>query len=160
MDLAQKSVVECAVEVLAGRNGKVIDFGCGNGVLLRKIRELNSRIVPYGIEVDEKRLSNIVQVLPQFEENFVVGNMFNNEKIWQNGKYELAILMPGRLLEADPETVTKFKERLKIYCNNILIYAYGDWLEKYGDLKGLAEESGFNLIDRNNALVGIVTFNI
>lgn len=148
LDLAHQPIVECAVKALSDKGGKVIDFGSGNGVLLQKIYSLNPNIIPYGIEIDPQRVEHTKDVLPDFASNFSVGSMFEDAGIWaKDKKYALAILMPGRLLEVEPNLAVQFKEKLKKHCNKVLVYAYGDWLEKYGGLKKLSEKAGFIIKD-------------
>jgi Methionine biosynthesis protein MetW len=152
MDKAHQSIIEQAIAVLPNTSSTVIDLGCGNGALLKKIYEKNpTHIIPYGIEQEASRLENISLLLPQFVGNFWVGDIFASEELWaQNRRYSLALLMPGRLLEVSPETAANLKKRLQQQCDRILIYAYGDWLTRYGSLAGLAKEAGLELLNTKN----------
>ncbi len=151
MDKAHQPIIEQAITVLPNTSSTVIDLGCGNGALLKKIYEKNPNIIPYGIEQEASRLENIPLLLPQFVDNFWVGDIFASEELWaQNRRYFLALLMPGRLLEVPPKTAANLKKRLQQQCDRLLIYAYGDWLTRYGSLAGLAKEAGLELLNGKN----------
>src|SRR4029453_8309413 len=79
-------------------------------------------------------------------EHFVTGDVFESEEIWVDGRrYALALLMPGRLLEAGPERAARLRTRLRTACDRVLVYAYGDWLMRHGGLRGLAAAAGIRL---------------
>jgi SAM-dependent methyltransferase len=147
MDRAHEPVVDLARATVRGRGGNVLDLGCGNGALLRKILQANPRIVPFGIDVERSRVAHAQELLPDFRANFVVGDLFESEELWADGRrYALALLMPGRFLEADAERAKWLREKLEAQCDQLLIYAYGDWLTRFGDLRGLAREAGLKLV--------------
>ncbi len=62
---------------LIDHDGKVIDLGCGNGLLLRHIvTKSRYKLVPYGIDFLEESIKQAkTMVLPQYADNFVVGNI-------------------------------------------------------------------------------------
>src|SRR5262249_4817130 len=147
MDRAHKPIVELATATLDGKGGNILDLGCGNGALLRKIHEANPEIVPIGIELDPTRLEHARALHPQFADHFTLGDMFESDALWPSSRrYALAILMPGRLLEAGPERAARLKSRLREHCDHLLVYAYGDWRTRYRDLQGLASEAGGSLL--------------
>lgn len=151
MDKTHRPIVELAA-ALAGRFGNVLDLGCGNGILLDKVRQANPDIVPFGLELEAGRVEHARQLYPDYAGNFCQGNMFDSEWPWLDGRrYTLALLMPGRLLEADPDRAAWLKTRLKQRCDHLLIYAYGDWLTRYGGLPGLAGQVGLKLLEADPA---------
>ena len=148
MDSSHEPILKTANSVLAETSGMVLDLGCGNGVLLKKLLDASPSIVPFGIDVEAGRIAHARELLPRFADNFVVGNLFDMKLAWPEGRrYALALLMPGRLLEVDPAQAAGLRVRLKDQCDRILIYAYGDWLTRYRNLKGLAAEAGLKLTD-------------
>ena len=147
LDKSHQPIIDLALATLSEKGGNIIDFGCGNGALLKKIQTANDKVVPYGIDNEASRISHAQIILPKFKDNFFCGDMFTEQLIWPKDTfYSLAILMPGRLLEVEQSQVMAFKEKIQQYCDQILIYAYGDWLTRYGNLSGLAQEVGMESI--------------
>ncbi|MGI8554243.1 MAG: class I SAM-dependent methyltransferase, partial [Dehalococcoidia bacterium] len=147
MQRAHQPIVALAATVLSGPATSVLDLGCGNGALLKKIVEGNNAAVPYGIDLDSAKIGHARDLHPEFLDNFVVGDMFADGTLWSpERRYTLALLMPGRLLEAPPEQASDLVDRLRRQCEDILVYAYGDWLERYKDLEGLARTANLRLL--------------
>lgn len=130
----------------------VLDLGCGNGALLKKLLEAKRSFVPFGIDSQADRIAHARELLPAFAENFAAGDLFDAQWAWPEGRrYALALLMPGRLLEVAPARAAALRARLKDRCDRILIYAYGDWLTRHGNLAGLAAAAGLTLLDGEEA---------
>ena len=143
MGAAHAPVVGAVVAALAGTGGDVLDLGCGNGALLQRIEAATPGVVPYGIDVDASRIEHARLVLPAHADNFVAGDLVDDDVIWPDDRrYALAVLMPGRLLEAGPERSAALRQRLRDRCRQVLVYAYDDWLERPGGLPGLAARPG------------------
>jgi len=151
MDSAHRPILDLAFATLPTMGGTVIDLGCGNGALLQKLcNAANGALIPYGIELEGDRFAHIATLLPQFGENFVCGSLFEAQKLWQNGKYyDLALLMPGRLLEVESHQAEWLRQKLRQHCKHVLIYAYGDWLTRYSNLLGLATQAQLRVLEPN-----------
>lgn len=146
MDQAHQPIVTLAAGTLSETGGNILDLGCGNGVLLKKIWEANARVVPFGVEPRSERVAHARQLLPHFADNFFVGSMFDEAQVWADDRrFALALLMPGRFLEIEPDRGARLKRFLKERCDRILVYAYGDWLTRYRDLAGLTRQAGLRL---------------
>ncbi|HDR7761366.1 methionine biosynthesis protein MetW [Bacillus cereus] len=151
MSIAHQSIIELATSILANQPGTIMDLGCGNGALLKKIMEMNTQVVPYGIEKDVDKIANVQQLLPSHTANFVTGDIYNPESLRVfDQTYTIMLLMPGRLLEASSEQVEQLKVWIKEHSSYLLVYAYGDWLKRYGDFAALAEKAGLQLGQVNN----------
>ena len=98
---AHRPIVERACEHFGGLPGRVLDLGCGNGVLLNTIRAANARLVPYGVDADASKIERARQMLPGFAANFYAGDMFDPDAHWPGVAFDLILLMPGRLLEVE-----------------------------------------------------------
>lgn len=152
MEQAHRPIVELAAAALAGLPGNVLDLGCGNGALLRHICQARAGLVPFGLEFEAGRVEHARELQPDYAANFSQGDMFESGWPWLDGRhYALVILMPGRLLEADPARAAWLKARLKQHCDRLLVYAYGDWLTRYGDLAGLAGRVDLKLLEADAA---------
>lgn len=152
MHNAHKPIIELATAILSGKGGNVLDLGCGNGVLLKKIFMANPEIVPFGIELEVSKIEHARVLNSQFADNFTTDDMFECDLIWPKGRhYTLAILMPGRLLETEPERAAKLKNRLKEYCDHVLVYVYEDSLTRYRNMQNLAHKVGIMLMSADPA---------
>jgi hypothetical protein len=100
MDEAHRPIVELA-HTSIGDTGTVLDLGCGNGALLKKICEPRPNLIPFGMDLDETKLEHARQLQPSFAANFVAGSMFDGVPLDADTVYSLVMLMPGRLLEVD-----------------------------------------------------------
>ena len=144
MDEAHRPVVEMALTSL-GDMGTVLDLGCGNGALLKKICEARSGVIPFGVDVDEPKLEHARLLQPTYAANFVAGNMFERIPIDPDTIYSLIMLMPGRLVEVDEASARRLREWLHRHFQRLLVYGYGDWLTRYGGLEGLAGRAGLTI---------------
>ena len=145
MDEAHKPIVDLA-HASIGETGTVLDLGCGNGALLKKICGPRPSLIPFGVDVDETKLDHARQVLPAFAANFIAGSMFHGIPLDDDTVYSLVLLMPGRLLEADDASARQLRSWLVGHFHHLLIYAYGEWLTRYEGLEGLAAKAGLTLV--------------
>jgi SAM-dependent methyltransferase len=127
MDISHEPIIDVASKTLAGLTGDVLDLGCGNGALLEKICRSQELLIPYGIDRNGESLDHARELLPRFREHFVKGNFFD-PAVWPGpGRYTLAILMAGRLLEATAEDSRRLIATLQARCGQILVYVYPGW---------------------------------
>lgn len=150
MEAAHEPIIHAASKVLGQSGGAVLDLGCGNGALLKSITEANESVVPFGIDMEPKRIAHAALLLTEFADNFEVGNLCTDTGPWMHARYALAIVMPGRLIEAAPEEAQTLRQSLAKHCDNLLVYAYGDWLTQYGNLQGLADAAGLSLLSNGD----------
>lgn len=150
MHAAHEPVLKLAASALAGAQGPVLDLGCGNGALLRKIRHLCPSTVPFGVEIDAAKVAHARALLPEFACNFFAGDIFETDAPWAEGRrYALVILMLGRLLEVSREGADRLTSRLKQHAGTLLVYSY-DAAGSPGDpLRPLAEKAGLWLLTSN-----------
>jgi SAM-dependent methyltransferase len=148
MDAAHMPLVAAAARVLGDAGGDVLDLGCGNGALLAKIRAAAPGAVPFGIDRDPTRIAHAREIHPGFADHFRVGDLMDPESAWAaERRYGLILLMPGRLVEAGPDKAAQLRGELARSGSRLLVYAYGDWLTRYGSLRALAEAAGLRMDD-------------
>jgi hypothetical protein len=123
--------------------GSILDLGCGNGLLLNRIKEQGDLISTFGIEIDEARYMRATQVSP--DTILRKGNIFDYGNYTEN-YYTYVLLMPGRLLEIDKKELDIYIKFLKDRVDNFVFYMYGDWIQKYKEnMILLFEELGLNI---------------
>ena len=143
MDEAHAPVVAIAAAALSG-GGTVVDLGCGNGALLAKVVAEVPGVDPWGIDLDPDRVAHAAELQPEHADHFIAGDLFDPEgPMWATGRmFDLALVMPGRLVEAGWQRSAGLRELLRARCRQRLVYAYGDWLTRYGTLGALAAAAG------------------
>ncbi len=148
MRTEHQPVVDAVVEALESGEGSVVDLGCGNGALLEQARAAVEGLVPFGIDLDPQSIEHAHALHPRFTDHFLAGNLFDDDRLWSGGRrFAVALLMPGRLLEMDSTQAARLRRRLARDCERLVVYAYGDWLSRFGDLAGLAGEAGFTVVE-------------
>jgi hypothetical protein len=140
MDRLHRPIVTLARRELEGVTGNIIDLGCGNGMLLKRICAARPGLIPHGIEINASVFPHIERVWPGCGGHFRQGDMFSPEVLPQDTDFVLAILMVGRLLEVSPERADRLKKWLTAHASRLLVYVYPDWSKK--GLKSLAERAG------------------
>lgn len=146
MEFVHAPIVAAAVDALAGAGGNVLDLGCGNAALLRRIHQAAPGIVPFGVERVADSVAHARALLPGFASNLLEGDLFEAETLWDPElRFSLALLSPRRLLEVRPEQASRLREWLRLRCDALLVYAYGTGLTEFGDLAGFAHQAGIRL---------------
>jgi hypothetical protein len=114
--------------------GDVLDLGCGDGTLLRRLKDGGCGVRTHGVEVDLERARHATANLDVLH----VCNLTDVER-WKKGKlhYTLICFMPGRLLELPPETRHLVRTALRSKTSQLLAYNY-DGL----DLRALVTRAG------------------
>jgi SAM-dependent methyltransferase len=146
MDAAHTPVVAAAVAALAGRGGTVLDLGCGNGALLEKLVEAAPGVVPYGVDRDAQAIEHARLLHPMAVHHFLDADLFDETSPWSLARFDLVVLMPGRLVEVDAPSAGALRDRLRRSAKRVLVYAYGDWLADQ-TLDTLAAAAGLPLVD-------------
>jgi hypothetical protein len=161
MQDAHRPIVELARSVLTEDGGRVLDLGCGNGALLEQLVMASTDIVPFGVDVDERRIEHARRLQPAYADHFVVGDLFDDLSLWSDeAPFALVILMPGRLLEA-PAAAARLRDRLEASASRLLVYAYADWLGRPGGLRNLTERAGLALVgDARQDSVALATIPV
>ncbi len=113
---------------LIDRDGKVVDLGCGNGLLLRHlVQHSRYRLEPYGVDFLEKSIEQAKnKILPEYAQNFTVANIVDYKLEPQS--YDFILVDPTSIHRDDIED---FVEKLAIACRpggKIIFYAYRDVL--------------------------------
>lgn len=149
MRQAHAPIAEFVSEEFSSRVGTICDLGCGNGMLLGRIKRDCPNLIPHGVDVEPSRIEHAGSTLAEHRDNFSVGDLFDYGKRLEHGQFDIVVLMPGRLTEADPTRTIALRRSLQRSGSRLLVYAYGDWLDRYGSLDGLCAESNLSLLKSN-----------
>lgn len=111
-------------------NGRILDLGCGNGRLVLSLMEFFP-CEPCGIDTDSAAIARAYASAP--DGHWSVGDIRDKAK-WPGSVtgYNLVLFMPGRLDEWEKEDVEYVLTELATLTKHVLIYCYGDWIEKGG----------------------------
>jgi 2-polyprenyl-3-methyl-5-hydroxy-6-metoxy-1,4-benzoquinol methylase len=115
---------------LISTDGKILDLGCGNGMLLKFLMEFSERdLIPYGIDYKKECIEYLQKkILPEYKDNFKITEIKEFDFI--DAPYDIIITNP---FYCYPE-VNEFKEKLLSVLNKdgIIIYRiHNDVLENF-----------------------------
>ena len=148
MNQSHKPIVDFANSFIRDNSYSIIDLGCGNGSLLKKIKNVCCNITPFGIDHDKLAIEHGRTIMPEYADNFILGDIFKSVDIWkQREYYDIALLMPGRLTVVNEDHRNWLKKQLKKHCKAIIIYLYNDWLGRSDGLKEISKRVGITLIN-------------
>ncbi len=148
MDMSHQPILNFACSYLSQASGKILDLGCGNGALLRKIWLKHQAVIPCGVDVIPEKIAHAKLLLPEYKDNFAIANIFDIESFWaSNEEYDLVILMLGRLIEVAPIQGNQLLNRLKTQTSQVLVYAYDDYIREHESLEEMAKQVGVELLN-------------
>jgi 2-polyprenyl-3-methyl-5-hydroxy-6-metoxy-1,4-benzoquinol methylase len=124
MEAAHAPIVRASESALDGAAGPVLDLGCGNGVLLRSLCRRRDRLAPHGIDRNPQAIEHARLLHPDVQDNFLCADLFEALDWLRARRWELALLMPGRLLETSPAKARKFLNVLIGSSRHVLLYVH------------------------------------
>lgn len=98
---------------LINNGGKILDIGCGNGMLLKFICEFSGyNFQPYGIDWNFVAIENAKTiVLPEFSDNFLLKNIDNYMPL--KDKFDIVICNPFHSQKSIKQTILSCKKMLQ-----------------------------------------------
>jgi hypothetical protein len=125
MDRAQAPLLDLVAHAI-GDGGNVLDLGCGNAMLLKKIRgRVGNGVVPFGIDRQAQCIAHARTLLPEFASNFHVDDMFAAHDRWlARRQYRLALISVNRLFEVPQDRAKRFAEDIRQLCDSVVVYQY------------------------------------
>ncbi|WP_437733299.1 class I SAM-dependent methyltransferase [Sorangium sp. So ce1335] len=145
------------LEPLLSQGATVLDLGCGNGELLRKITECEATVTPFGVDLGPEKIDRAKETFPGRRGNFVAADLFCYPAL-EARAFDVVLLMPGRLLDVSTQVAAGFRDWLEGHCTDLILYAYDDWMARYRTLDALARECGFPGLSRCDGNVGSLSF--
>jgi hypothetical protein len=125
MNVAHAPLVTAAAGLLDHHGGAVLDLGCGNGALLKKINALRPNAIPYGIDRNKAAIAVARSAMPEFAANFWVGDIWQEAALWTR-RFRLVLLSLRRFEEIDDATAAALIEKLGRQAEQVLVYAYAE----------------------------------
>ncbi|MGC9095221.1 MAG: class I SAM-dependent methyltransferase [Candidatus Bathyarchaeia archaeon] len=154
---------------LIDHDGRVIDLGCGNGLMLRHLlTKSKHKLIPYGVDFIEESIKQAKEViLPMYAENFKVGNIVDIEL--GTGYFDFIFFDP---YDVHPNDVQGMIDKLLKACKHggkIIFYTYKDvlkalrliklfklkWVKWVGDLLPQEIARKLKRIDHDEVSVGV-----
>lgn len=145
---ASRSAMEAAHAVVAGVVGRVpraIDLGAGDGALLARVAAAG-----VAVELDEDRARRGRARHPSVD--FQVQTI--RDFVRRPAATDVVLLMPGRLLEMEHVEAEAVRAWLRDRVR-LVVYAYGDVLDRHGGLAALAQAAGLRLSGEVTLAAGV-----
>lgn len=82
-------------------NGKIIDFGCGNGMMLKfVVQNTECKLIPFGVDFLPESIKQAkTKIFPEFKENFVCMNIIDYD--FSDNNFNYILIDPAYLFEDD-----------------------------------------------------------
>jgi hypothetical protein len=142
MRSAHAVVLAAAAATYSG--GPVLDLGCGDGALLEQLRLAVPGTSCYGVESDATRARRGRVRHPRVQ--LLVDRIeAADEPNAGDEPWELALLMPGRLVEMEAAAAARVRQTLRAAARRLVVYGYGSWLER-GGLRAIAAAAGIEIV--------------
>mgnify|MGYP003883560031 CR=1 FL=1 len=154
---------------LIDHSGKVIDLGCGDGLMLRRlVTRSRYRLVPYGVDFLEESIRQAREVvLPEYAKNFVVANVADCDPGVKT--FDFIFFDPYTVHPDDLEPVVRRLLRACRPGGKVVFYTYRDvllalravnllelrWVGWVGDLLPKRLRSRLERIDHEEVSIGV-----
>jgi len=104
---------------------RILDLGCGNGALLRRICAVLPRALCFGVELDRAKVNRANTTLFHERVNVWSGDVYTSGDVISREQYDITIISAGVLLDA-PRLTTQLRRCLSAQNLRLLLYAYHD----------------------------------
>ena len=117
------NIILKAVSTILLESGRLLDLGCGNGVLLERITKEASYLVPYGVEAESERYWKAVE---RVGENVKWCDIFSTDA-YLHDNFELTLIALNRFAEVTEDKADMFLRHLRNHTKFLIVYSYEEW---------------------------------
>lgn len=125
------------------QGGRIVDLGCGNGLLLKRLKLHRPDITICGVDINEDAIK--AADMEYFHPGYI------EDGAWSMWNVDVALITPGRLLEMHPEDADNVRNWLS-KIPTVCVYSYADWKEP---LENLVNETKLGTVDMLTKLPGV-----
>jgi len=126
-----------ALTVGVPQNARVVDLGCGNGLLMRRLKQERHDVKIAGVDTNADAIAHI----PPLSGTWWNGTI--QSIVWQGWTPDVALINPVRLVEMPPEDAVELRERL-LRLPLVIVYVYSDHIN---ELESLVEQAGLGPVE-------------
>lgn len=119
---SHKLIIDAIIDTIP-HNARVLDLGCGNGQLLRRLKFHRPDIRIAGIDIQQSAIAEANSVI-DLTSKFWHGKIEDGQ--WKEWNPTVVLYTPGRLLEMDSNSSTQLREWLSTIPLHV-VYSYADW---------------------------------
>jgi len=124
-------ICDCFCEQIT-HNGKVIDLGCGNGLMLKYLMEHTQfTLIPYGVDLLEPSIRQARNIIhPEYKSHFIVCNVADYE--YEDAPFDFIFANPHYIYAGD---MAEFLHNVLNACadgGRVIFYTYSDVLKHCG----------------------------
>lgn len=139
------------------KNGKVLDLGCGNGLMLQYLMFSSGyKLIPYGVDFMESSIKQAKEILhPQYATHFVAGNVTNYS--FDDKPFDFIF---ATIHHIHPDDRAKHLKKIREGCQKngkVIFYEYADVLraENYAWVGEFPEVKNWGLLRKNYSGVSL-----
>lgn len=140
------SLIFEAFKTVYQNESKIVDLGCGTGLLLNHIIDNHSNpLIPYGIDFIEQSIDIAQHVFEEFRNNFFISNAADIESVNIDFNDSIVLLDPYHYLRSDLYKIIRY---CKSFGCSVLLYTYSDVLImlEIDDIKSFVKDLEFQCI--------------
>lgn len=122
--VAQERAHETLLKVVSSiycDSGRVLDLGCGNGLLLEKVRTKHPYLIPYGVEIDPYRFEQAKDRLRNNVHNCPIQDV----REYLDVDFQITLVSMQRFQETPVEEIDVFLTHLRNHTKFLIVYSYG-----------------------------------
>ena len=150
MRQAHKLLLNVLVETLP-KGARVVDLGCGNGLLMRRLKSARPDVAIAGIDSNGAAIKRIPPLSGKWWEGRI------ESCVWTDWNPDAAIINPARLTEMSAEDAAKTRAALKT-LPTLIAYGYSDCSGQLETLVADTKLGSIRLLTKLPALAaGVIT---